>query len=206
MNQRELDRNAARRLAIIRHAREVTGNVAMTCRHYGISRQVFYTWLRRYETEGPAGLRDRSTRPAHCPHETPAEVVAKIIYLRTTYHFGPAKIAMYLKRYHEVQISNSGVWRILRRLDLNRLPASQRYKRTDRKWKRYEKPMSGHAVQVDVKFTPRCRARAARSTTSSPPSTTAPASGCCGSMTGSTRRPPSPSPTTCPASSRSGSR
>jgi transposase len=50
----------------------------MTCRYYGISRQGFYTWYRRYETEGLAGLRDRSTRPAHCPHETPAEVVAKV--------------------------------------------------------------------------------------------------------------------------------
>jgi transposase len=152
VNERELDKNAARRLAIIRHAREVTGNVAMTCRYYGISRQVFYTWLRRYEAEGLAGLRDRSKRPAHCPHETPAEVVAKIIYLRQNYHFGPAKISMYLKRYHDVEISNSGVWRILKRVDLNRLPASQRYQRKDRKWKRYEKPMPGHAVQVDVKF------------------------------------------------------
>lgn len=62
MNERELDRNAARRLAIIRHAREVIGNVAMTCRYYGISRQVCYTWLRRYETGGLAGLRDRSKR------------------------------------------------------------------------------------------------------------------------------------------------
>jgi transposase len=152
VNQRELDRNAARQLAIIRHAREVTGNVAMNCRYYGISRQIFYTWYRRYETEGLAGLRDRSKRPAHCLHETPAEVVAKIIYLRISYHLGPAKISMYLKRYHDVQVSNSGVWRILKRLDLNRLPASQRYKRHDRKWKRYEKPMPGHAVQVDVKF------------------------------------------------------
>ena len=49
MTDKELDKNAARRLAIIRHAREVTGNVAMTCRYYGISRQVFYTWYRRYE-------------------------------------------------------------------------------------------------------------------------------------------------------------
>ena len=123
MNERELDRNAARRLAIIRHAREVTGNVAQTCRYYGISRQVFYTWYRRYETEGLAGLRDRSERPAHCPHETLPEVIEKIIFLRTTYHFGPAKISMYLKRYHDVAISQSGVWRILKRLDLNRLPA-----------------------------------------------------------------------------------
>jgi transposase len=152
VTDKEMDRNAARRLAIIRHAEEVTGNVAKTCRYYGISRQVFYTWLRRYQAEGVAGLRDRSRRPAHCPHETPSEVVAKIIYLRTTYHFGPAKIAMYLKRYHDIEISNCGVWRILKRVSLSRLPASQRYQRTDRKWKRYEKPQPGHAVQVDVKF------------------------------------------------------
>jgi hypothetical protein len=49
VNEREPDKNAARWLAIIRHAREVTGNVAMTCRYYGISRQVFYTW---YESKG----------------------------------------------------------------------------------------------------------------------------------------------------------
>ena len=40
------------------------------------------------------------------------------------YHFGPAKIAMYLVRYHDVTISTSGVWRILKRLGLNRLPVS----------------------------------------------------------------------------------
>jgi DNA-binding PadR family transcriptional regulator len=51
---------------------------------------------------------------------------------------------MYLKRYHEIQISNSGVWRILKRLELNRLPASQRHKRHDRRRKRYEKPLPGH--------------------------------------------------------------
>jgi len=166
VNERQLDKNAARRLAIIRHAREVTGNVALTCRYYGISRQVFYVWCRRYEAEGPAGLRDRSTRPAHCPHETPAEVVEKIIYLRQNYHFGPAKISMYLKRYHDIEISNYGVWRILKRLDLNRLPASQRYKRHDRKWKRYEKPLPGHAVQVDVKAAP---LRGAAGPASAPP-------------------------------------
>jgi transposase len=150
--EKEPDRNAARRLAIIRRAQEVTGNVAKTCRYYGISRQVFYAWLRRYEAEGVAGLRDRSKRPAHCPHESPSEVVAKIIYLRTAYHFGPARIVMYLKRYHDVEISQYGVWRILQRVNLSRLPASQRYRRTDRKSKRYEKPRPGHAVQVDVKF------------------------------------------------------
>ncbi len=59
---------------------------------------------------------------------------------------------MYLKRYHEVDVSSSGVWRILKKLDLNRLPTSQRYKRLDRRYIRYEKQQPGHRVQLDVKF------------------------------------------------------
>jgi hypothetical protein len=30
-----LDRQVRRRLAVLRHAKEVSGNVAMTCRYYG---------------------------------------------------------------------------------------------------------------------------------------------------------------------------
>jgi hypothetical protein len=36
MTERELTRAAARRLTIIRHAQEMTGNVAGTCRYNGI--------------------------------------------------------------------------------------------------------------------------------------------------------------------------
>ena len=152
MTEQQLARMAKRRLAILRHAEEITGNVSLTCRYYGISRQCFYTWRRRYDAHGLDGLRDRSHRPQVSPNATRTEVVGKIIYLRQHYHFGPAKIAMYLKRYHDITISPSGVWRILKRLDLNRLPASQRHKRHDRRWRRYEKPLPGHRVQLDVKF------------------------------------------------------
>jgi hypothetical protein len=57
---------------------------------------------------------------------------------------------MYLKRYHD--ISSCGVWRILRRLGLNRLRSSQRYKRHRERWQRYEKRQPGHSLGVDVKF------------------------------------------------------
>ncbi len=144
--------DAAKRLAIIRHAQEVTGNVAKTCRYYGISRPAYYKWFRRYEEEGIDGLRDRSKRPLNSPKATKTDVVGKIIHLRQNYHFGPMKISMYLKRYHDIEISNSGVWRILKRLDMNRLPSSMRYKRHSERWKRYEKPRPGHQIQVDVKF------------------------------------------------------
>ena len=46
MTEKEIEREVQRRLAIFNHAEEVTGNVAMTCRYYGINRQTFYTWKR----------------------------------------------------------------------------------------------------------------------------------------------------------------
>jgi transposase InsO family protein/transposase-like protein len=152
MTEQEMVRNAKRRLAIIRHASEVTKDVSQTCRYYGISRTAFYKWQRRYEGQGFDGLRDRSKRPLTSPSATQTEVVGKIVYLRQSYHMGPAKIAMYLKRYHDVDISTSGVWRILKRLDISRLPYYQRYKAREKRWKRYEKPLPGHRIQVDVKF------------------------------------------------------
>jgi transposase InsO family protein len=152
MDEREQQRKIRHRLAIIRHAEEVTGNVAMTCRYYGISRPCFYKWLHRYEELGEEGLRDGSSKPLSSPKATKTEVVGKIVYLRENYHFGPQKISMYLKRYHDITISPSGVWRILNRLGISRLPSSQRYKRHKDRWKRYEKKLPGHRVQVDVKF------------------------------------------------------
>ncbi len=97
-------------------------------------------------------MRDRSHRPHHSPRTTQPEIIAKIVYLRQTYHFGPWKIQMYLQRYHDISVSSSGVWRILKRLNMSCLPYNQRYKRHKERWKRYEKPEPGHRIQVDVKF------------------------------------------------------
>jgi transposase InsO family protein len=152
MTEVEQQRKIKHRLAVLRHAEEVTGNVAATCRYYGISRPTFYKWLRRFEELGEAGLRDGSCRPHYSPLATKTEIIGKIIYLRQHYHFGPRKVSMYLRRYHDIEISPSGVWRILKRLELNRLPSSQRYKTHDRRWKRYEKQLPGNRLQVDVKF------------------------------------------------------
>ncbi|MEW2386604.1 helix-turn-helix domain-containing protein [Micromonospora sp. NPDC047707] len=150
--EQQQDRQARRRLAILRHAEEISGNVAKTCRYYGISRTRFYIWQRRFQEEGLAGLRDRSSRPHHSPRATRADIVNKIVYLRQNYHFGPVKIQMYLKRYHDLEIGHSAIYNILRRLGLNRLPASQRYQRREKRYKRYEKQLPGNRAQIDVKF------------------------------------------------------
>jgi hypothetical protein len=62
--------------------------------------------LARCEADGLDGLKDRSSLAAHLV--TQPEVIEKILWLRKHYHFGPAKIAMYLVRYHDVTISTSG--------------------------------------------------------------------------------------------------
>ena len=98
------------------------------------------------------GLRDRSLRPLNSPRATRAEVIAKIIYLREKYHFRPWKIQIYLKRYHDITISCTGVYWILRRLHMNRLPNNEGQKRYKERFRRYEKPLPGHWIQVDVKF------------------------------------------------------
>ena len=147
MDEREQQRKIGHRLAIIRHAEEVTGNVAATCRYYGISRPCFSKWLRRYEEFGEEGLRDGSSAPLNSPRVTKPGVASKIIYRRQHHHFGPQKIAMYMDRYHDITISSSGVWRILNKLGMSRLPSSQRYKRNKDRWKRYEKQLPGRRIQ-----------------------------------------------------------
>lgn len=146
------DRAVHRRVGWFRHVDEVTHNVAKTCRYFGISRQTYYRWFRRYGNLGEAGLRDGSSRPLHSPRATPAEVVEKVLYLRRYYHFGPARIGMYLRRYHALTISQSGIWRLLKRAGVSRLPSNMRYQSREHRFKRYEKPLPGHQLQVDVKF------------------------------------------------------
>jgi len=53
LTERELARGAAYRLAILRHAEEVSGNVAKTCRYYGIAPTV--------STSGPAAIAKRAS-------------------------------------------------------------------------------------------------------------------------------------------------
>ena len=82
MTERELERRAQRCLAVLRHVEEVSFNVAASCRYYGISRQCYDGWLRRYQADGLDGSKYRSSRPHHSPKEAQAEVIEKIVWLR----------------------------------------------------------------------------------------------------------------------------
>jgi transposase InsO family protein len=143
------ERDIRRKLAALKFADEV-GNVALACRRFGITRQCFYNWRRRYQAEGEIGLANRSSRPHGHPRQTPPEIEEKILHLRHVYHFGPDRIAWYLERYHGFRMSASGVHRVLQRNGVSRLPSN--CPKRSIVSKRYEKQVPGHHVQVDVKF------------------------------------------------------
>ena len=69
----ELSREARVRLAWMDFYRE-SHNAARTCRHFGISRQTFYTWRRRFGCFNLASLESGSHRPlgVRQPTWTPA--------------------------------------------------------------------------------------------------------------------------------------
>jgi IS30 family transposase len=106
-------------------------------------------------------LKDRSSRPHHSPRVTQAEVIEKILWLRKHYHFGPTKIAMYLARYHDMTISTSVVWRILKRLGMNRLQVDVKFieplGQTDRRKKYYQFTAIDDCTRLRVlRAYPRC--------------------------------------------------
>lgn len=88
--------------------------------------------------------------PHNHPNKTPAEVAEKVLHLRREYHLGPMRIVWYLARYHRIRISDAGVYRILCRNGLNRLPRGTRVRKVHTK--RYNKQVPGHHIQLDVKF------------------------------------------------------
>jgi transposase-like protein len=76
----------------LRQAARNAGNVARTWRHFGISRKTFYKWRQRHHEHGDAGLADRDRAPRRSPRATPADVVSKILYLRSTITSGLARL------------------------------------------------------------------------------------------------------------------
>lgn len=145
----QAQRDIKRKLAILNHVK-ISGNVSKTCRYFGISRDTFYRWQRDYEKYGEEGLVNSKPCPENPTLRTPPEIEEKIIYLRKTYHLGQLRISWYLSCYHDIKISSAGVYCVLKRHGMNRLPKNSK-KRTV-KTIRYEKQVPGHHIQVDVKF------------------------------------------------------
>src|SRR6266446_6465766 len=89
-------------------------NAARTCRHFGISRQTFYRWRRRFDRHDLTTLEGRSHRPRRVrqPSWTPA-LAERVLALRKQYPcWGKDKLTVLLAR-EKLFVSVSMVGRIL---------------------------------------------------------------------------------------------
>jgi len=100
-------------------------------------------WSGRYRALGAAGMADRSSRPHRSPRRTPTRTERRIIGVRVTRRWGPARIG-YLLGLHP-----STVHRVLTRYGLVRLRWLDRP--TGQVIRRMEPRTCGELVHVDVK-------------------------------------------------------
>jgi transposase InsO family protein len=117
-------------------------SLAQVAEAQGVSRSTASKWWRRFQAEGEAGLRDRSSRPTHTPHALAEHIVAAICRLRRELGAGPHRIAW------ELGLHASTVYGVLRRAGLSVLA---RLDRTTRSVIRYERGRPGELIHVDIK-------------------------------------------------------
>jgi transposase InsO family protein len=139
-------------------------NVALTCRHFGISRQIFYRWHKRYDPQNLATLESRSHRPHRRRQPTWSSALAeRVLDLRRRFpRWGKDKLAVLLLR-QQLPVSVSMVGRILGQLKQqgrlieaprSGVPGSRRALRSRpyaiRKPKQYAVSQPGDLVEVDT--------------------------------------------------------
>ena len=132
-------------LAVISEGRTVTEVAAAI----GVSRQSLHAWLGRYEANGLEGLANRSHRPRQCPHQMPAMVEAAVLEARRRHpSWGPRRIAVEVSKVGPgLAVTESSVYRCLRRAGLIEPDGRRRRKR---EWKRWERGRPNELWQMDT--------------------------------------------------------
>lgn len=138
------------RLLLVTRIREQGWKPAHAAKAQGVSRPCAYRWVKRYDEEGIDGLHDRSSRPHHCPHQTPVEVEEAIVVARRAERRGQDWIGA------ELAIAPRTVSRVLRRHGVPYLrecdPMTGEVIRASKTTAvRYERERPGELVHVDVK-------------------------------------------------------
>jgi transposase InsO family protein len=106
----------------------------------GVCPRTVRKWVDRYQAGGPAGLRDRSSRPRRLRQPTPQDTIERIEALRRQRLTGQAIAA-------ETGVSPATVSRVLKRLGLNRLSALE----PSDPPRRYQRDRPGELIHIDIK-------------------------------------------------------
>ena len=116
---------------------------AATAEAAGVSRATVYKWVARFQSEGEAGLHDRSSRPACSPRRLTAAAEGRILRLRRERKLGPHRLGALLG------VPRSTCYAVLRRHEIHRLDWMDRPTATV--IRRYERESPGELVHVDIK-------------------------------------------------------
>jgi transposase InsO family protein len=137
------------RFEFITLARKPGANVAELCRRFEISRKTGYKWLRRFDQNGEAALRDRPRRPIHSPERTTSAIEAKIVALRIAQPtWGPRKLHRRLQVLGQAGLpAVSTVGRILRRQALIEPAEASKHQ----SWQRFVRTEPNQLWQMDFK-------------------------------------------------------
>ena len=106
--------------------------VSDVCIAFGVSRETWYKWKRRYDAYGIDGLKNQSRKPHNIKYVKVTEELEKIILeLRLNSRFGPRRIKFRLKRKYEVSLGTKTIYNLLKRHKLNVLSVKlkRKYKR-----------------------------------------------------------------------------
>jgi len=142
-----MDTNQRKRLKWVLLFKEL-GNAGRVCLKCGISRPTLRKWVRRYEKYGEEGLKDQSRRPHSSPgRKVDQKIESLILHLRRSRKLGVKRIRSELLRLHQIQLSLETVHKALKRSQAEPLPKHRRIKKTI---KRYNRPVPGDRVQMDV--------------------------------------------------------
>jgi transposase-like protein len=66
-------REITHKLKVFAHTEQI-GNVAFTCRYFGISRDTFYRWRKNYQSKGELGLVNSKPCPENPKLRTPVAI------------------------------------------------------------------------------------------------------------------------------------
>ncbi len=124
-------------------------SISQVASKVGVSRHTVHAWLARYEAEGLEGLKDRSHRPAGCPHQMPAHGEAAVLELRRSRpYWGPRRLVFEVGKRGVVPVpSESAVYRAL--VGAGMIDPATRDRRS-RKWKRWERGAAMELWQMDI--------------------------------------------------------
>ena len=122
-------------------------SISDVCIAFGISRETWYKWKRRYDVYGVDGLKNQSRKPHNIKNVKVTEELEKLVLeLRLNNRFGPMRIRFRLKRKYGVSLGTKTIYNLLKRHKLNVLAVKLK-----RKYKRFEMKHPNELVQMDTK-------------------------------------------------------